>query len=95
LSVYFIAQIEMKDPEVYQKYLDKAGEVFSKYNGEYLAVDDSPVILEGEWDYTRVVLIRFPSEEELKRWYMSEEYQELLQFRLKGAKCDTLMVKGK
>jgi len=33
-------------------------------------------------------------EKELKRWYESLEYREILQHRLKAAACDTLMVKG-
>jgi uncharacterized protein (DUF1330 family) len=71
-----------------------AGEVFSRYNGQYLAVDEKPQILEGSWNYTKSVIIRFPSEEDFKMWYSSPEYQELLRFRLSAAQCDTILVKG-
>lgn len=94
MSHYFIAQIKINDPEEYQKYLDGCDEVFARYNGEYLAVDGNPQVLEGNWGYTRTVIIRFPNEEDFKEWYYSSEYQALLQYRLKGAQCDTLLVKG-
>jgi uncharacterized protein (DUF1330 family) len=94
MSCYFIAQIQINDAMEYQKYLDKVDEVFAKYNGKYLALDKNPVVLEGSWSYDRIALIEFPSNEELRRWYESLEYQELVQFRLKAAKCDTLFVSG-
>lgn len=94
MSVYFIANIDIKDYDEYQKYLDKAGEVFARYKGEYLAVDNNPLVLEGEWDYTRTVIISFPDEKELRRWYESKEYQEILQYRIQAARCDTIVVRG-
>jgi len=95
LSVFFVAQIRIHDPAEYRKYLDGCDEIFAKYNGEYLAVDDNPAILEGDWDYTKIVIIRFLNENDLRRWYESEEYQELRKFRLNAAQCDTLLVKGR
>lgn len=94
MSSYFIAQVRINDEDEYQKYLDGCDEIFAKYKGEYLAVDNNPTVLEGEWSYTRMIVIRFPSEDELRRWYQSSEYQNLLQYRLNAAKCDTLLVKG-
>jgi len=94
MSCYFVAQIKINDHEEYSKYLAGADDVFRKYNGEYIAVESNPVVLEGEWRYSRIVIIRFEDEKELKRWYESLEYREILQHRLKAAACDTLMVKG-
>lgn len=95
MSVYFIANIKVNDEQEYQKYLDGCDEVFEKYLGEYLAVDDHPVLLEGGWDYSKTVVIRFPSKEDFNSWYYSVEYQELLQHRLKGSLCDTILVEGR
>ena len=93
MSVYFIAQIKIKDSKEYEKYIKGIDKVFSKYKGEYLIMDDNPIILEGEWDYSRIVIIKFLHEKELRKWYESEEYQDLVQYRLKAAKSDTLIVK--
>jgi uncharacterized protein (DUF1330 family) len=95
LSHYFIAQIDIHDPEEYQKYIDTCDEVFVRYNGEYLAVDGNPTVLEGDWGYTRIVIIRFPNEKEFERWYNSPEYQDILKYRLKAAHCDSLLVRGR
>jgi uncharacterized protein (DUF1330 family) len=94
MSYYFIAQIRIEDETVYQKYIDKAGEVFKSSKGEYLSVDDKPEILEGNWNYTRSVLIRFNELKDFHDWYNSDQYREILQYRLKAAACDTILAKG-
>jgi uncharacterized protein (DUF1330 family) len=90
-----MANIKVHDFQEYQKYLDGAEEVFSRFNGTYLAVDSQPEVLEGSWDYSRVVLIRFENKEDLKAWYGSGEYQEILKYRLSASHCDSLLVHGK
>ncbi len=45
MSYYFVAQIRINNAEEYKKYLEKVDDVFSQYNGEYLAVDKSQASL--------------------------------------------------
>ena len=91
---YFVANIKIVDETEYQKYLEKVDDVFSKYNGKYLAVDQAPKVLEGEWNYSRVIIISFENEDDFNNWYNSKDYQDILQFRLNGSKCDTILIKG-
>jgi uncharacterized protein (DUF1330 family) len=95
MSAYFVANIRIHDQQEYDKYLASVDEVFAKFNGKYLALDEHPCVLEGSWDYTKIILIEFPSEKELRAWYESEDYQAILKYRLQGAQCDSLLVKGK
>jgi len=95
MSVYFIAYIKMKDESEYSKYLEKVDEVFGEYEGRYVVLDDNPEILEGEWEYDRAVMIEFENRNKLHEWYFSEEYQQILKHRLKGAVCRTIVVQGK
>ncbi len=94
MSHYFIANIKIKDLKEYQFYIKEADKVFKKYNGEYLVVDNMPEILEGEWDYTRAVIIKFPGKADFKEWYNSEGYQRILKYRLSAAECDTILARG-
>jgi uncharacterized protein (DUF1330 family) len=91
---YFVAQIRIKDPVEYEKYLDKFDDIFTRYNGEYLAIDESPTLLEGDWNYTKSVLIKFNSKQDFEDWYYSKDYQKILKHRLNSSKCDTILIKG-
>lgn len=94
MPYYFSAQIKINDEDEYQKYLAQVENVFSKFNGKYLAVDENPIIIEGKWNYTRSVLIKFLSKKDFENWYNSEEYQSILKHRLNGANCDSILIMG-
>ena len=91
MSVYFIANIRIHDQSEYDKYLEKVDSVFNKFGGKYLTVDKNPEGIEGEWNYSRLVLIEFSDKKSLKKWYNSDEYQEILKFRLSSADCDSII----
>ena len=94
MSYCFIAQIKINDEIEYQKYVDRAGDIFKMFNGKYLAVDNMPIVLEGRWNYTRTVLISFETKQDFDNWYNSKNYQEILKYRINAANCDTILVKG-
>ena len=94
MSCYFVAQIKFNDEEEYKKYLQDTDEVFSKFEGKYLAVDTHPQVLEGTWTHDRAILIEFSDKTKFEQWYTSPEYQTILKYRLNAAQCDTLLVEG-
>ena len=91
---YFVAQIKIHNQEEYEKYLEKVDEVFSGFKGKYLAVDESPILLEGKWNYSKSVIIEFPGKKDFEEWYYSEAYQGILSHLLEGSQCDTILLEG-
>ena len=53
MSCYFLAQISIHDRDEYQKYLDGFDEIFARYKGIVVAVDEAPTILEGSDSFSR------------------------------------------
>jgi len=91
MSAYFIAQIRIHDREQYRVYEDGFDEIFARYQGTVIIVDDHPTVLEGEFRYSRIVVVKFPSETEALRWYESAEYQALARHRFRAADADTIL----
>jgi len=91
VSVYILASIKVEDWGEYEKYQNGFMAIFERYQGELLVVSDEPKVIEGEWPFTRAVVIRFPSEAEAKRWYQSTEYQALCEHRWRGSKGAIIM----
>ena len=60
---YVLALITIHDRGQYAEYEAGFMEIFSRYAGEMLVVDEQPSPVEGTWPWTRTVLIRFPDEE--------------------------------
>jgi len=95
MSVYFIANIKIKDRNEYKKYEEGFDDIFANYAGTVVTVDDNARVLEGTWPYTRTVVIRFPGEEEFERWYQSAEYQKLARHRFTASDTDAILVRGR
>jgi uncharacterized protein (DUF1330 family) len=95
MSCYFLAEIDRHDLGLYRKYEEGFDAIFAKYAGEVVAVDDHPIFLEGTDTRGRIVLIRFPSVAEARRWYDSPEYQELARYRREASAADIVLVRGR
>ena len=95
MSSYFIALINIHDPARYEKYLAGFDEVFEKYEGEVISVEDNPRVLEGKWPAGRTVLIRFPNDQALRKWYESNEYQKLARHRQEASVASVAIVTGR
>jgi len=83
----------INDREEYRVYEEGFDEIFEKYKGIVVAIDENPVVLEGEWPYIRTVLIRFPNEEEARKWYESPEYQKLAEHRRRASTGNIVLIK--
>ena len=94
MSVYFIANLQIHDEEGYQKYCELMNEDMVSFNGKYLAVETKAEVLEGEWNYDRLVLLEFSDQDALYAWYNSLEYQEIIKLRTNSTKSDVIVVKG-
>lgn len=94
MSVYVIAQISITDRDRYNKYQARFLEVFAKFEGELLAADENPRVLEGDWNREKVVLMKFPDKESFEEWAYSPEYEEIAKDRKAGSEGVFLLVKS-
>lgn len=94
MSIYLVAQINIEDRDTYARYEAGFMEIFDRYDGELLAVDEAVTELEGSWDYTRTVILRFPDETAARSWYDSADYQALAQHRFAASAANLAIVQG-
>jgi uncharacterized protein (DUF1330 family) len=59
-----------------------------------LAADESPEVIEGNWDQDKVVLMSFPDAKTFRVWSESPEYQEISKDRINGAETVVVLAKG-
>ena len=93
MTVYIIARFKIHDRAGYDRCEENFLEVFEPYGGTMLSVDEEPTILQGEFDFTRSVLLEFPSAEQAMAWMSSPEYQEIAKHRLEASVGNAIMVK--
>lgn len=94
MSVYAIAQLWIHDPARYGRYVERFMDVFKNYKGRVLAADESPVVMEGPWDGSKVVVLSFPDEASFRDWAESPEYQEIAKDRKAAARTVIVLAHG-
>ena len=94
MAVYAIAMFSITDRAVYGRYQAKFMGVMNRHKGTVLAADEHPVVVEGDWDRDKVVMLSFPSEVDFREFADSAEYQEISKDRQAGTKGFVVLVRG-
>lgn len=92
MAVYILSRLTIHDRNEYEIYESEFCEIFSKFDGKVLSIDEAPLVLAGEWEATRSVLLEFPSRESAFAWMQSEDYQRISKHRDAGSSLSSLMV---
>ena len=94
VTVYAIAQLKFTHRDAYNRYQASFMEVFQRYSGTLLAADETPRVVEGEWDRDKVELMSFPNEAAFREWAESPGYQRISEDRRAGADTLVLLVQA-
>ena len=94
-KAFVVVQIVVEDQDGYDRY-GAAGhqEIFDKFSATLVGVDDDVEVVEGEWPFTRTVIIEFPSKTLARAWYESDEYQAVVGLRRNSATSNLVIVSG-
>ncbi|MCK5932833.1 Uncharacterized conserved protein, DUF1330 family [Fulvimarina manganoxydans] len=90
---YWIARVDVRDPERYKDYVETAAPAFAEYGGRFLARGGPVTPLEGQ-QRGRNVVIEFDSVEQAKACYDSAQYQKAAAIRQMVADADMIIVEG-
>jgi uncharacterized protein (DUF1330 family) len=94
MAAYVIANVNVQDATLFEEYRRRVPETLAKHGGRYLVRGGPHQTLEGGWTPSRVVLLEFPSLEQARRWYESDDYREPKALRMKCALTDVVLVEG-
>lgn len=79
---YMIVMLDVEDMEAFMS--DYAGPLqahHAKHGVEVLVATPAPEVLEGSYDKTITVVLKFPSQDAQRAWYADPDYQPLLKRR--------------
>ena len=94
MPAYIIIEIEIKDQKMFDEYKKLATDTIALYGGKYLVRGGETEILEGDWIPNRIVILEFPSMDQAKKWYSSEEYAPAMNLRKMSADSDMILAEG-
>lgn len=94
MTVYVVAQLRFTDQTRYRLYQARFAEAFVGSGGRLLAADESPQVLEGEWPWSKLVMMAFPDEAAARAFLDGPLYREISEHRRAGAQTTALLVQG-
>jgi uncharacterized protein (DUF1330 family) len=90
---YWIARVDVRDPEAYKDYLAANGAVFRKFGARFVVRGGASEAVEGT-SRERNVVIEFPSYAEALACYRSPDYQPVKALRQAASEADILVIEG-
>jgi len=94
VPAYIIADVTVTDPATMEEYRKRVPATLAPYGGRFIVRGGAHQTVEGDWKPNRLVVLEFPSLEQAKRWYDSEEYREPKAMRLRAGRTNLVMVEG-
>ena len=94
MAAYVIVDLTVTDLPTMEEYRQQVPATVAKYGGRFLVRGGAHQTIEGDWKPNRVVVLEFPSLEQARRWYDSEEYREPKAMRLRAGRANMIMVEG-
>ena len=91
---YVIGHVDITDPEGFEEYSSQVPPTIEQYGGRFITRGGRAEKLEGSIEPWRLVILEFPSYEQAKAWYQSDEYQPLIEMRQRTSIGDLLLVEG-
>jgi len=95
MSAYYLVDVrEIKDAGKLEEYRARVKPVVERFGGRYLVIGGPFEVVEGSYQPVFPVMIQFPSLDDARRWYNSEEYRELKQLRLGATVGNAVFMAG-
>jgi len=90
---YWIAHVDVRDPEAYKGYVAANAVAFRKFGGRFLVRAGEFEMMEGQ-SRSRNVVIEFKDYATALACYRSPEYAEALALRVKASVSDLMIIEG-
>ena len=78
MSAFVVGHITVKDEEGFNNYAEQGLAIVASVGGEFVLGGELVKVLTGEHDRQMFVLLKFPDQEAVEKWYYSDGYQALI-----------------
>jgi uncharacterized protein (DUF1330 family) len=95
MSAYILFDnLAVRDPAKLEAYKAAVKPVVERFGGRYLVLGGRFEAREGTWKPRFPVMLEFPSYDQARRWYDSDDYRELKALRLASGHFNAVLIEG-
>ena len=94
MPAYMVVQATVTNPDKFTAYAERIPAMVEKYGGRYRAQGGEVETLEGEWGYQALIIVEYPSMDQARTMWHSDEYAELKKLREGAVDLTVLLTDG-
>jgi len=94
LKGYAIFTERVHDPDGMGSYAGKVVPTILARGGMPIVAGAPAQVLEGDWHGTQTVILEFPSVDDARSWFESDEYQAIIGERHAAAETNAIIIEG-
>lgn len=92
-KAYWVAQVDVKDPDAYSAYIRANAQPFEEFGAKFIVRGGVYDQVEGQ-SRARIVVIEFPDLAAARACYDSPAYQAAKALRLPASQADVVIIEG-
>lgn len=94
MPAYMVVQATVTNPDQFAEYAKLIPAMIEKHGGRYRTQGGEVETLEGEWGYKALIIVEYPSMDQARTMWHSEEYKELKKLREGAVDLTVLLADG-
>ncbi|OBS08000.1 DUF1330 domain-containing protein [Acidihalobacter prosperus] len=94
MKAYLVLDLAIHDLEPFREYMARIPEFIQKHGGHYIVQGVQPVVVEGDWEPERMVILEFPSRHHAESFLQDPEAQALFKIRHRTTTSKLVLVEG-
>ena len=94
MSAYIIADVTVTHPEQMAQYREWSTKAAQEYGAEFVVRGGAITVLEGSWQPSRLVVLKFETADKARAYYASETYTQARQVRQGAGFLNMVVVEG-
>ena len=94
MPAYVIGDVTVHDPDGYAEYAKSNTQTVPEFGGRFIVRGGEHEVAEGDWEPGRLVVIEFPSMQQLQAWWNSDRYQAAAEIRRANSTGSIVFVEG-
>lgn len=94
MAVYILVEVDIHNATEYEEYKKLTPASLLPFGGKFIVRGGNAELLEGEDEPKRIVVLKFTTRDDAKRWWSSEEYAPAKALRQRTATTRMILVEG-
>ncbi|MGA7614434.1 MAG: DUF1330 domain-containing protein [Thermoanaerobaculia bacterium] len=94
MPAFVLVQIDVHDPETYDRYKSMTAPSLVPFDGRFVVRGGKVETLEGSWSPRRLVILEFPTSDAARAWWSSPGYAEAKKLRQASASTEMILIEG-